>query len=88
MKLQELRHIVWSQMGVRVSDSCSEEELRDFLDYKTSSIKESEVNNYRDELIEFIEKNRGRLSLPCNGNCYEHTDTTVRFCHNKLTEDT
>ena len=87
IKLQELRHIVLEQMGTRPSLKASEENLYSFLNYETACIEENEFNNYRDQIMEFIRENKGRLSLPCNGNCYEHTDATVLFCHKQLMED-
>ena len=84
---EELRHIVWEQMGVRVSPSASPEQLHDFLQYKTNVVPQSPINVMRDNLNEFIENNRNKLSLPCDGDCYKHHDGQVVFCHNQLMEE-
>lgn len=84
---EELRHIVLNQMDVRVDPSVSVEVLHDFLQYRTRHVQESPINKKRDTLITFIEKNRSRLSLPCNGNCYEHHDGVVLFCYQQLLEE-
>ena len=81
---EELRHIVWEQMGIRVSPSAQPEQLHDILQYKTDDIPHSPINEMRDKLIAFIQKNRNKLSLPCDGNCYTHHDGQVVFCHNQL----
>lgn len=84
---EELRHIVLEQMDVRVDPSVDTEKLHDFLQYRTRSIEQTPINNMRDKLITFIEENRSRLSLPCNGNCYEHHDGVVLFCYQQLLEE-
>ena len=84
---EELRHIVLEQMGVRVDPSTSAEEMHNFLQYRTRSIEQTPINKMRENLITFIEDNRSRLSLPCNGNCYEHHDGVVLFCYRQLLEE-
>ena len=85
--LEELRHIVWEQMDVRVSPSADAEQLHDILQYKTDVIPHSPINSMRDRLISFIEINRNNLSLSCDGNCYSHHDGQVVYCHNQLMEE-
>ena len=84
---EELRHIVLQQMETRVDPSVPEEELHDFLQYKQDVIPQTPINQMRDQLITFIGNNRSRLSLPCNGNCYEHHDGVVLFCYKQLLEE-
>lgn len=84
---EELRHIVLNQMDVRVDPSLEPEKLHDFLQYRVRSVRESPTNRMRDTLIDFIQKNRSRLSLPCSGNCYEHHDGVVLFCYRQLLEE-
>ena len=67
--------------------SATEEEMEDLLNYRKSSTRRNPIDDHRDEIIEFIERNKGRLSLPCSGNCYEHSDAVVLFCHRSLTKE-
>jgi len=84
---EELRHIVLEQTGVRVSPSTKLEDLHSFLQFNLEEIPETPINQMRNSLIAFIENNRSRLSLPCNGNCYEHHDGVVLFCYKQLLEE-
>ena len=84
---EELRHIVLEQMDVRVDPSVGVGDLHDFLQYRSRHVRETPINQMRDTLMEFIKENRSRLSLPCNGNCYEHHDGVVLFCYNQLLEE-
>jgi len=83
----ELLHIVWEQMGVRACPSTPVEQLHDFLQYKTDEVPNSALNPIRDKLTEYIKENRNKLSLPCDGNCYNHHDGVVVYCHSKLMEE-
>jgi hypothetical protein len=83
---EELRHIVWEQMGVRACATVPDEQLHEFLQYKRDEITPSPINKMRDELMTFIEENRNRLILPCDGDCYSHHDGVVIHCHRQLKE--
>ena len=83
---EELRHIVLEQMDVRVDPSADKESLHDLLQYRIKKLPESPINKLRDELISFIKENRSKLSLPCDGDCYQHHDGVVIYCHKKLLE--
>ena len=83
----ELRHIVWKQMDVRPDPSTEVGQLHAFLQYKTNDIPKSSIDEMREELVNFINENRNRLSLPCDGNCYEHTDGVVLACYQNYQED-
>ena len=87
---EELKHIAWRQLGVRVSPQATSEEIHDLLQYRKdeSELPPNPVNELRDTLIEFIETNRENLSLPCSGNCYTHEDGLVVFCYRQFKEDT
>ena len=86
----ELMGIVWKQMQIRVSPSAGISELHALLQYKIDKedLPYNLVNDMRDEIISFIEKYRNQLSLPCHGDCYQHTDSVVTFCYRQLVEDT
>ena len=73
MTRAELRHIVWQQLGVRVSPSTTVEQMEQMLHYqlRPDDLPANPVNNLRDEIIQFIKNNRDRLSLPCGGDCYQ-----------------
>ena len=79
----ELRHIVWLQLGLRVAPSVTDAQMRDLLSYKLDArdLPPNPVNQARDEIIQYIQKNRERLSLPCDGDCYQHPDGMVLHCH-------
>ena len=87
---KELQHIAWKQLGVRVSANASPEQIHELLRYELEpeDLPHNPVNDLRDTLISFIEKHRDNLSLPCNGNCYEHEDGVVTFCFRQYKEDT
>ena len=82
----ELRHRVWDESDIRVSHSASREQIEAFIQYK-KNVPESPVNALRDEIISFINQNRNRLSLPCDGDCYQHHDGVVLFCHSQFIEE-
>lgn len=84
----ELRHLCWAQLGVRVSPDTQAQQMLDLLSYKRSvrDLPANPVNPLRDQVIRFIEKNRDRLSLPCDGDCYQHPDGMVIHCHTTLKE--
>jgi len=85
----ELTHIVWEQLGVRVSSQAGQAELHSLLNYELEEqdLPPNPVNKVRETLIEFIQTYREQLSLPCNGNCFEHTDGTVMSCYHQFLED-
>lgn len=76
----------WDTRKKRVSHKATKKQIEDFIQYK-DDVPESSVNVLRDELIEFINNNRNRLSLPCGGDCYQHHDGVVLFCHSQFIED-
>lgn len=82
----ESRQRAWDIREKRVSHKATKEQIEDFIQYK-GVVPESSVNALRDELIEFINNNRNRLSLPCGGDCYQHHDGVVLFCHSQFIED-
>ncbi len=82
----ELLQEVWETKGARLNPSTDVPQIIDFLRDK-SDVALSPANKKRDELISFIKSNKGRLSLPCNGDCYQHHDGVVLFCHSQLLED-
>lgn len=86
MGKSELQQVAWNTMNVRISGNVPKEQMHDFLQYK-ESVDESSVNTLRNELIEFIGENKSRLSLPCDGDCYQHHDGVVLYCHRALLED-
>lgn len=84
----ELRHIMWTQMDTRVAAGVTEQQMLDILSYKSDvrSLPANPVNRLRDEIIDHIQKNKDRLSLPCDGECYQHPDGMVIHCHMALKE--
>ena len=44
----------------------------------------SPLNSAREEIMKFIENHRGRIILPCHGDCFRHADGVVAWCHSKL----
>jgi len=86
MNLSELQQVAWETRDTRLSREHSTTQMHEFLQYK-ADVAPSPVNAMRDDLIEFITNNRNRLSLPCDGDCYQHVDGVVLFCHAALLED-
>lgn len=87
---RELIDIAWEQLGVRVGRNVAPEDIHKLLQYEldTEDLPANPVNDKRDTLIEFINSHRDKLSLPCNGNCYEHCDAIVIACYAQFKEDT
>ena len=44
----------------------------------------SPIDVMRRELMQYIQDNDNRLSLPCDGNCFNHQDLTVICCHQQI----
>tara|TARA_A200000159_G_scaffold146990_1_gene153710 strand:+ start:270 stop:590 length:321 start_codon:yes stop_codon:yes gene_type:complete len=82
---EELLQAVWESTGERVDRSLSESQIKEFLSYK--SVAQSPVNKLRDDIINFIQSNKQQLSLPCDGDCYQHHDGVVLYCHTQLLGD-
>ncbi len=82
----ELLQVAWESKGARIDPGSTEAQIKGFLRDK-EDVELSPANAKRDELIQFIKSNRSRLSLPCGGDCYQHTDGVVLFCHSQLLED-
>ena len=86
----EMRQIVWNQLGLRVSPTATITQLEDLLAYKISEadLPDNAVNTKREEIMAFIEKYKSQLSMPCDGNCYAHSDGVVVSCYKQLMEET
>lgn len=84
----ELRQLIYEHYGIRVPPSLPSEILREIIEFKTELSEISNVENpynlMRDAILTYIEENQGRLSLPCDGNCYNHTDLVVFNCYVEL----
>ena len=76
----ELRHLCWKQLGVRVNHTVSRKDLMSLLALKTLTTPHNPVNIMRDKIMAYIRANKNRLSLPCDGICYNHTDGVVLAC--------
>lgn len=83
----ELKHLVWQHYRIRVAPTATKEHLRALLDMRERGTDTSEINAMREELIDFITRNTDRLSLSCDGNCWNHHDGLVLQCHAKLLQD-
>lgn len=88
LTVEELRHIAYEQLGVRVPLTASPEEIHALLQYETHEIAENPVDVLRDRMIAFMARHEGRLSLPCSGDCYEHSDAVAIACYRELMRDT
>jgi len=88
LKGAELRHIVWEQLDIRVNPNTTAEQMHALLQYETQAIADNPINDMRNQLMSFINDNKNRLSLPCDGNCFNHADGVVLYCHTKLMEGT
>jgi hypothetical protein len=85
----ELTHIAWENHGKRIAihEDDNPEQIQELLSYKTDEVMESPFNCMRDEIMLYIKEHRNMLSLPCDGNCYRHTDGVVIYCHQQLREE-
>lgn len=81
---QELAHLVWRNLRVRVSPRVPVEELEQLLSLQRDTTPQHEINRMRDQIKQFVTENRDRLSLFCDGNCYNHTDGVVVACYLKF----
>lgn len=57
------------------------------LRYDRPCEEKGPVNLARRAIMDYIEKHRGMLSLPCDGNCFAHNDGTVLSCYKELVEE-
>ncbi len=87
IKKAELRHIVWEQMARRPAPNCEEGLMDDYLMYRAKSLPRSPVDDKRDAIIEYIKSNKNRLSLYCDGDCYQHHDGVVLYCYDRLIQE-
>jgi len=83
----ELLQVAWEDHGKRIAIGPNNEQIQSLLSYKTDEVPESPFNPMRDEIMLYIKEHKDMLSLPCDGNCYGHTDGVVVFCYQKLMED-
>ncbi len=85
----ELRQVVWNQLDIRVSPIVTEETMHQLLNYEVEEV-DTPVNIVelaRISIMEYIRFNKGRLSLPCDGNCYNHADGIVLHCYAELLKE-
>ena len=89
LSIKELQHVVWEQLGIRPSPRATTEQLHSILrcEIYERNLPQNPVNRMRNTLISFIKAHEGRLSLPCSGDCYEHSDGRVISCYIELEED-
>ena len=87
LKPLELLHVAWEQHGRRIAMHENPGQIQELLSYKDDEVQSSPFNPMRDEIMLYIKDRKNMLSLPCDGNCYGHTDGVVAFCHQQLMED-
>jgi len=85
---RELRELCWEKVKQRPIAGLSIKEAEVILSIKDESVRENPVNNMRDTMIEFIEKNQFKLAVYCDGNCYNHPDEIVIGCYQDYLKDT
>lgn len=85
----ELAHIIWQQMGLRVHPQIDGRDATELLWYNipASALDECPTNPLRRELMAFIEDHKDLLSLPCDGNCFGHSDAKVLQCYMEYQRD-
>lgn len=76
--------MIWTGLGRRVPPSFSRESMLDVVALGPTRVPTSPVDLMRQELEEFIDRNRNNLSLPCDGRCSEHMDLIVLHCHKQF----
>ena len=86
MNKGELQQAILNERGIRVTRSHTTSQLHEILQYKRD-VSSNPVDAMRDQLIAFISENKSRLSLSCDGDCHNHTDGVVLYCHASLLED-
>lgn len=85
----ELLHLAWDHLGVRLPRYLTCEQIHEVLQYKVpvETYAENKLNKMRNYIMAYIQGNEHKLSMPCNGDCYGHTDGVVLFCYRKLREE-
>jgi hypothetical protein len=83
----ERRQIVWDQLGLRIGYNIPPDDVEQLLAYDIAEVPDSPMNGARDDIMSFINNNRDRLSLRCDGNCYAHSDGMVTNCYRQLLND-
>jgi hypothetical protein len=83
----ELLHVAWKDHNKRIGIDKDPEKIQGILCYNKDDVPLSPFNSMRNDIMAYIKKYADRLSLPCDGNCYGHTDGVVIFCHQQLMKD-
>ena len=85
----EMQAIAWERLGIRAAPSTTKEQYLALFSFEIpkEDLPPNPVNNMRDELIAFIAAHRDQLSLPCEGDCYQHSDGVVLACYLQYKED-
>lgn len=76
----EMRHLIWKHYGLRVGHDLTKKQLDDVLMLRVTAVPVNPVNIMRDKITAYIKANKSRLSLPCDGDCYNHSDGVVMAC--------
>ena len=88
----EIAQIIKNNLGYWPHPDTSKEEALEALDFRVPDPRRSPVDKMRQDIVAYIEENEGRLSMKCDGNCWDHPDGVVVACHllliqEKSTED-
>ena len=62
------------------------EQLYELLETGRCDGIEDPVNAYRVEIMEYIDRMRGRITLSCDGNCFAHSAAKVLQCYYNMKE--
>ena len=87
LNANELRYLVYTHYNIRVHPNAPKEHLVELLTLERTGTPQHELNNIRDQIIDFVKQNKARLSLFCDGNCYKHSDAVVLDCYKNFLEN-
>jgi hypothetical protein len=87
LNINELRHLVYVHYNIRVHPNAPKKHLVELLSLEKLSTPQHDMNNIRDQIIEFVRSNKDKLSLFCDGDCYKHADAVVLDCYKNFLEN-
>jgi hypothetical protein len=83
----ELLDMCFILTGKSLHPGTEKQQIIDFMGYKEVELEPNPVNEMRAELVAFLKEYSEQVILPCNKNCYQHSDATVVACYSEYLGD-
>ena len=83
--------LIYKEFGIRLSSSIEEYLLDEILSFKLLpkyiTPAKFDYNSMRITIINYIKEFKDQLALPCDGNCFNHSDAMVTNCFIELVRE-